>query len=337
MSKSSAASELISGIEAIRQLTGSRRRLDLCRRPTPIHALPRLSEHLGVSVYCKRDDLTGFGFGGNKIRKLEYLVRDAVDSGADTLVTCGSNQSNWCRMTAVAGAVAGLDVCLVLGGGKPDALTGNLLLDHMVGADMHHFDTDDDDELESISADRCAELESNGRKPYRILMGGSNGLGTLGYIDAFGEILEYEAASGTRFGTIIVATGSGGTQAGLIVGQVASGWSGSIVGMAASRAKVAQMQQVRRVLARFDDFAGTEVSGAGIITNDSYVGAGYRKRTRACDEAIELFARREGLFLDQVYTGKAAAGLIDYARKGRFADGENVLFVHTGGSVQLFE
>jgi len=146
MSKSSAASELISGIEAIRQLTGSRRRLDLCRRPTPIHALPRLSEHLGVSVYCKRDDLTGFGFGGNKIRKLEYLVRDAVDSGADTLVTCGSNQSNWCRMTAVAGAVAGLDVCLVLGGGKPDALTGNLLLDHMVGADMHHFDTDDDDD-----------------------------------------------------------------------------------------------------------------------------------------------------------------------------------------------
>ena len=127
-------------------------RMPFARLPTPIHRLDRLSAKLGYSIYCKRDDLTGFGFGGNKIRKLEYLIREAVDDGADAIVTCGSNQSNWCRMTAVAGAVANLDVHLVLGGGEPESLTGNLLLDHRAGAHLHHMDTDDDDELEAASA-----------------------------------------------------------------------------------------------------------------------------------------------------------------------------------------
>lgn len=312
-------------------------RTHFARLPTPIHRLNRLSEHLGCSIYCKRDDLTGFGLGGNKIRKLEYLVKEAVDIGADAIVTCGSNQSNWCRMAAVAGAAANLQVHLVLGGGTPSSLTGNLLVNARVGAHMHHIETDEDPVLESASAELARSLSHDGYKSHRILMGGSNGLGTIGYAEAFREILRFEREQGISFSTIIVSTGSGGTQAGLIVGQQLSGWDGSIIGMTASRGSDAQVQQVRKVLGRFDRLIGTEIASAPIVTNGSYVGEGYRKRTEACEEAIDLFATIEGIFLDQVYAGKAAAGLIDYARKGRFGKDENILFIHTGGTVQLFE
>lgn len=326
-----------SDVAALYQLVGSRPRMHLALRPTPIQKLERLSRLLGCSIYCKRDDLTGFGFGGNKIRKLEYLIRDAVDRDADAIVTCGSNQSNWCRMTAVAGIAANLDVHLVLGGGTPKRLTGNLLLNRVAGARLHHVDTEEDAELERVASELADTMSGDARKAVRFVMGGSDGLGTLGYVDAFREILEFEARNRLEFDTIVVATGSGGTQAGLIVGQQLSGWQGTVIGMTASRSMTAQLEQVRRVIGRFDELAGTELSGAEVVTNDSYVGDGYRKRTAGCDEAIELFARTEGIFLDRVYTGKAAAGLIDYARSGRFQPTENVLFIHTGGNVQLFE
>ncbi len=312
-------------------------RMSYARLPTPIHRLNRLSEILGCSIYCKRDDLTGFGFGGNKIRKLEYLIRNAVDAGADAIVTCGSNQSNWCRSTAVSGAAANLNVHLVLGGGKPEVLTGNQLLSHRVGAHFHHLENDEDEELEAASIALAEELSNDGYQARRFVMGGSDGLGSIGYVDAFREILEYERDRGIEFSSIVVATGSGGTQAGLIVGQTLSNWGGTIIGMNASRSTAAQIQQVRRVLDRVDEFLGIDLGAAPIITDDSYVGGGYRKRTDACEEAIDLFARTEGIFLDQVYAGKAAAGLIDHARKGRFGDQDNVLFIHTGGTVQLFE
>ena len=322
---------------ALDELVNRHPRMRFARLPTQIHRLNRLSEKLDCSIYCKRDDLTGFGLGGNKIRKLEYLIREAVDGGAEAIVTCGSNQSNWCRTTAVTAAAADLDVHLVLGGGTPDALTGNLILNARVGAHMHHLETDSDPELEAASEELTKRLNDDGIRAHRILMGGSNGLGTLGYADAFREILSFERNEGIGFSKIVVSTGSGGTQAGLVAGQVLSGWQGTIIGMAASRDTDAQERKVRTVLRRFDRFAGMRIAQSPLVTDGSYVGDGYRRRTEACEEAIDMFAKSEGIFLDQVYTGKAAAGLIDYARNGRFRADENILFIHTGGTVQLFE
>lgn len=337
MKMSKAAQNQSSGIEVLETLLAGFPKVSLSRAPTPIQFLPRLSEMLGIKLYCKRDDLTGFGYGGNKIRKLEFLVKAAMDEGADTLVTCGSNQSNWACMTAAAGAVSGLPVHLVLGGGKPEKLTGNLILDSIMGAEIHFLDSGEDEDLENAADQLVKQLETQGQTPYQIIMGGSNGLGTLGYVDAFREILQYETQQQMSFAAMLLATGSGGTQAGLVAGKELSGWQGEVIGMNVSRSSAAQQDKVRNVLAQFDQLTGTQTAYAAIVSNDSYVGDGYRKTTAECREAIELFARNEGIFLDEVYSGKAAAGLIDYARKGRFSAQEPVLFVHTGGSAQLFE
>lgn len=311
------------------------RRLDLARKPTPIYRLPRLSELLGASIYCMRDDQTGFGFGGNKIRKLEYLLHEAHQLGSDTLVTCGSNQSNWCCMAAVAGAVLGMEVRLVLGGPQPPRDTGNIRLDRIVGARMTHIDTSDGDVLERASEELAQELQWQGRRPYRMIMGGSTGLGALGYADAFGEIAQFEREAELSFSKIIHATGSAGTQAGLVAGAMLHEWPGDIVGMAVSRSAAEQREKVRGVLRQM--LADRLIDMRRIVVDDAFVGAGYRQKTPACLEAIEIFARLEGIFLDEVYTGKAAAGLIEYGRRGRFSRGENVLFLHTGGAAQLFE
>ena len=307
----------------------------MAQTPTPIHHLPRLSKMLGARIYCKRDDLTGFGFGGNKIRKLEYLLSDAAQRGSDSIVTCGSNQSNWCCMTSVAGAVLGMDVYLVLGGPVPKVDTGNVRLERSAGAKISHIDTADDAVLESASRDLADSLAARGRRPYRIIMGGSTGRGALGYANALFEIIAYEGAGGLRFSRIIHATGSGGTQAGLIAGSLLCGWNGDIIGIAVSRSSEAQQQKVRLVLAQI--FAGETLARTKIIVDDAFVGGGYRHKTEACAEALEIFARVEGIFLDEVYAGKAAAALIEYGRTGRLHSDENTLFVHTGGSAQLFE
>jgi L-cysteate sulfo-lyase len=316
------------------QLDASRR-LSFARKPTPIHRLPMLSELLGASIHCMRDDQTGFGFGGNKIRKLEYLLYEARRIGSDTLVTCGSNQSNWCCMVAVAGAVMGMDVRLVLGGPQPLRDTGNIRLSRIVGARMTHIDTADGDVLENACEELARELQSQGRRPFRMIMGGSTGLGALGYAEAFNEIVQFERSAGLSFSRVIHATGSAGTQAGLIAGAMLHGWPGDIVGMAVSRSAAEQRQKVRVILQQMMDDRLIDIGR--IIVDDAFVGGGYRHCTRACLDAIETFATREGIFLDEVYTGKAAAGLIEYGRSGRFASGENILFLHTGGAAQLFE
>ncbi len=310
-------------------------RRPLAQTPTPVHYLPRLSKMLGAQFYCKRDDLTGFGFGGNKIRKLEFLLSEATQQGADALVTCGSNQSNWCCMTAVAGAVLGLDVYLVLGGPVPQKDTGNIRLARLAGAKISHIDTADDSVLEKASLDLESSLKANGRRPYRIIMGGSTGLGSMGYVHALYEIMAFEKSANLSFSTVIHATGSAGTQAGLVAGSVLGGWGGQIIGMAVSRSAAAQEEKVRAVLVQM--LSRKTIERAKVIVEDGFVGAGYRHNTEACAEALEIFSRVEGLFLDEVYTGKAAAGLIAYGRTGRFRADENVLFLHTGGTAQLFE
>lgn len=314
---------------------GIPRRRPLARSPTPIHSLPALSKMLGCRIYCKRDDLTGFGFGGNKVRKLEYLLSDVARSDADCIVTCGSNQSNWCCMASVAGAVLGMDVYLVLGGAVPAAATGNLRLERIVGAQGIHIDTTEDSVLEQASVDLAHSLTADGRKPYRMIMGGSTPLGSLGYVDGLREVMLYERHADTRFSRIFHASGSGGTQAGLIAGKLLLGWAGTIVGVATSRSSEEQHERVTSILRQM--LTAETLNTTAVTVDDAFMGAGYRHKTDACTEAIEIFARLEGLFLDEVYTGKAAAALIDYGRRGKFAREENVLFLHTGGSAQLFE
>ncbi len=305
--------------------------------PTPLQKLDSLSDEYGIDVFCKRDDLTGFGFGGNKTRKLDFLLADALGKGCDALIAIGANQSNFCRVAAAYGVAAGMEVHLVLGGRKPEIATGNLRIDHLLGVLCHHLDSPDWD----IWADKAEKLEkelaSEGRKVYRMPVGGSTPRGALGYVDAFDEILAEQARQGVEFDAIIHASSSAGTQAGLIVGQAISGWSGRIIGISVAKPRAELEADVldlaRKTAAEMD----AEVDPASVVVDDSYIGEAYAARTAGCTEAVELFARRFGIFLDYVYTGKAAAALIDYLRKGRFDKGTKVLLIHTGGNIELFE
>ena len=309
--------------------------------PTPLHKLDNLSNKWNRNLYCKRDDMTGFAFGGNKTRKLDYLIKDALTKDYDSIVTFGSNQSNWCRITSVAGSVCGMDVHLILAGLKPEKPTANLKLDLLSGARIIHLDTEEEHLLEEAAFEQVENLKKEGYKPYYLAVGGSNALGALGYVNAFCEILEFVERTGVCFSKIIVATGSSGTQAGLVAGQLISGWEGSVIGMSVSRKEKEQQEKVLQIVIDTCQLLNipyeTDTTKKLITVDDNYLGEGYRMNTKDCENAIELFAGEEGIFLDEVYTGKAAAGLIDYLNKGKISKSENVLFLHTGGNIKLFE
>ena len=285
--------------------------------------------------------MTGFAFGGNKTRKLDYLIKDALKNGYDSIVTFGSNQSNWCRMTSAAGSVCGLDVHLILAGLKPKKPTANLKLDLLSGAKIIHINTEEEQLLEEASLEQVENLKKEGYKPYYLAVGGSNALGALGYVNAFCEILEFSEKTDVCFSKIIVATGSSGTQAGLIAGQLLSGWEGSVIGMSVSRKREEQQEKVLKVVMDtcqlLNSPCETDIAKKLTTVDDNYLGEGYRMNTKDCEKAIELFAVEEGIFLDEVYTGKAAAGFIDYLNIGKISKSENILFLHTGGNIQLFE
>jgi len=316
-------------------------KLDMSLLPTPTHRLNNLSGRLSINLYCKRDDLTAFAFGGNKVRKLDYLVMDAITTGYDSLITFGAVQSNWCRMTSAAGKVNGLDVFLVLAGEKPEKDTANLLLDKMAGADISYIESIERDDIVREVERKAQELKDAGRNPYYMPVGGSVARGSLGYIQAMAEILQYSENHEVEFKDIIVASGSAGTQAGLVAGQIISGWQGRITGMAVSRGSDEQEQNVINIARDTLELVGYKYKedhlGELVVVDDNYLGEGYRMITTECCQAIEDFVRYEGIYLDEVYTGKAAAGLIDYAVRKTFSSGSSVLFVHTGGNVQLFE
>lgn len=305
--------------------------------PTPLHLLKEISRMTGNRIYCKRDDLTGFAFGGNKTRKLDYLMADAREQGADTIIAIGANQSNYCRMAAAAARTIGMEAHLVLGGKTPDRLTGNLLLDDLFGARRHHIDTKDDDLIGKESAALEQKLTAAGKKVYRMPMGGSTPVGTLGYVQAFGEIMEDAQRLNVMFDTIILATGSAGTQAGLVVGKALTGWHGRIIGMSVSRDAEAAKEKVYRLAEKTASMFKATVQESDVLIEDSYRGPEYGARTQEGEEAIRLFAEKEGILLDYVYTGKAAAGLLDLAQKNYFDQKENILFIHTGGNIELFE
>lgn len=326
--------------------------------PTPFHPLAQVGEQPApggsvrkVPVYCKRDDLTGPAFGGNKTRKLDFLIGEALAKGADTLVAVGAEQSNFCRLAAAAAARFGLRCHLVLGRSEcrtqpmlrdvpevadPDAARGNLLLDHLLGAEIHFVETTEWSAWEKRGEELARELEREGKTVYVLPVGGSTPRGAMGYVAGFFEILEDLRSYGLSGGTIIHASSSAGTQAGLLVGRAIAGWPGRVLGVGvAKRGEVlaAEVLALARELA--SEFA-VEIHSADTEVDDSYQGAGYGASTPQSEEALSLFARTEGIMLDRVYTAKAAAALLDYLRQGRLDPSEPVIFLHTGGNVELF-
>jgi D-cysteine desulfhydrase family pyridoxal phosphate-dependent enzyme len=303
--------------------------------PTPCHRLHCLSAEYNVEVYCKREDLSGFGFGGNKSRKLEILLGEALRRDCNTLVATGGSQSNFCRMAAAAGAAAGLEVHLVLGGDPAPKAAGNLVLDKLLGAYTHCIESSDWNDWEIESASVAEELREKGRKLYHIPIGGSVPIGVLGYVPAFLEILKEEARLGQCFDHIIHASGSGGTQAGLIVGKEMTGWNGSVRGISVAMDKNVLEEKVLKLSQDAAVLIGGEVGRAAVSVDDGFVGPGYAVRTPEADRALEYFAKYEGIFLDPVYTAKAAAALMTRLEQDEFSN-QRVLFIHTGGEPALF-
>ncbi len=313
----------------------------LCRErmanlPTRVEHLERLSARLGgPRLLVKRDDQTGLATGGNKTRKLEFLVGEALAGRADVLVTGGAPQSNPARQTAAAAARCGLRAVLVLTGEAPPVFTGNLLLDELLGADIRWAgDQDRNDALQETAE----ELWSQGGRPALIPYGGSNPVGASGYVAALEELMAQLEATGQRVDTIVFASSSGGTQAGLVVGAHALGFSGRILGISVHQPREARAATVAMLATETAALLGrpTEFDPAQIEINDDYLGDGYASIGKPERDAIRLFARTEGVLLDPVYTGRAAAGLIDLIGQGRFRQDETVLFWHTGGTAGLF-
>jgi D-cysteine desulfhydrase family pyridoxal phosphate-dependent enzyme len=310
-------------------------RVPLSITPTPCHRLNALSKEYGVDLYCKRDDMTGFGFGGNKSRKLEFLVGEAIQHRCDTLLTCGGIQSNFCRLTAAAGAVNGFSVHLVLGGKKPSAASGNVLLDLLLGAEIHYVDSADWSDWEEESGRIMETLGAAGKKVFQIPIGGSAPVGVAGYTSVFLEILADQARLGVEFDHIYHATGSGGTQAGLVVGKDLVQWPGRITGISVSAARAEIEGKIYTLASETASLLGGRSNRDSIHVDDGHIGPGYAVRTAQAEKAIEIFARKEGVFLDHVYTAKAAGALLEGLAKGLFR-GRKVLFLHTGGLPELF-
>lgn len=305
--------------------------------PTPFHRLNALSEMFECNIYIKRDDLTGFAFGGNKTRKFDFLIADAIEKGCDTLIGIGANQSNFCRILSGVGAKYGLSVHLILNGTEPKEPTGNLMLDHLFGATVHHIDTMDPEERMEKAIEVRKNLEYNGKRVYFMPPGGSTSIGALGYIAGWGELMDDFNQNQLKVDKLFHASSSAGTQAGLIAGQAITGWPGQIIGISVDVPQDELENNVYELAQAAGNFLNIQVPRSLVTVDDNYIGKGYGKHTALAEEAIELFAKNEGVLLDHVYSGKAASGLIDYCRSGKIAPGETVVFLHTGGNVQLFE
>jgi D-cysteine desulfhydrase family pyridoxal phosphate-dependent enzyme len=314
-------------------------RFRLAQLPTPVEELERLSREFGGPVLLiKRDDQTGLAFGGNKTRKLEFLVGQALAQGADTLVTVGAAQSNHCRQTAAAAAKAGLKCELILNGDKPEVPQGNLLINQLLGATEHWITRPERaDKLREIPE----QLRAQGGKPYVIGVGGSNGVGASGYVVAMMELMEQLRAMNRKVDRILFGSSSGGTQAGLVVGARAAGFTGQLHGLSIDKGEQelqSYEEEVAQIANECAEYIGfnTRFVGRDIKLVSGYLGKGYGVVGDLEREAIRLMARHEGIILDPVYAGRAFGGLVDLIRKGVFKQGETVLFWHTGGAPALF-
>jgi L-cysteate sulfo-lyase len=320
-------------LEAATKLMMNVSRLNFAHLPTPIETLPRLTDTLGgPRLSVKRDDLTGLAFGGNKTRKLEFLIAEARDQGAKTLISGGALQSNHCRQAAAAAARFGFKCILVLTGDEPKQSSANLLLDELFGAEIVYVaDRKDRDRIIQEAFDRAAK---EGMNPYLVPYGGSNATGVLGYAFAIKELVEQNHHADW----IVFATSSGGTHAGLLLGQRVFGYKGKVLGISVDEPEEWLKRHVSESASLASEKLGKriEFTPEKVLANASYCSAGYGVLNEQEREAIRLFATCEGLLLDPVYTGRAAAGMIDLIRKGFFKKDETVLFLHTGGQPALF-
>jgi D-cysteine desulfhydrase family pyridoxal phosphate-dependent enzyme len=286
----------------------------------------------------KRDDITGLAFGGNKVRKVEYLMGEAIDHGCDVIITVGAVQSNHARVCAAAARRLGIDAIVVLRGEEHAQRQGNLLLDAIFGADIRIVNTDDEFELMGVVEDTSRDLRRQGRNPYVIPLGGSTALGAAAFANAGLELLDQLNGKGIRADAVVHATGSGGTQAGLYTAMKVTQSRIRVVGVSVGPSRETM---TGRVLSLAEDL-GTLLRldwrphPDDIVVMDEYVGERYGQPTPAGLDAIRLAARTEGILLDPVYTGKAMAGLIDLVRRGQFAPEQTVVFWHTGGQPALF-
>lgn len=307
--------------------------VNLANLPTPLEEMKAVSRDFPCQVYMKRDDLTGLAFGGNKVRKLEFLLAEALDQGAKAVITEGGVQSNHARMTAAASRKLGLEPVLVLGGRAAEEKRGNLLLDDFLGARVYFCPPSDRKKTMKELGER---YEQEGLKPYIIPTGGSTPLGTLGYLRAAEEIKKQEQVLGLEFDYILAPLGSGGTHAGLLLGKYYYGLRAKILGIAVERRDFRPL--VEDLFSQSVGMLGMEMKmeKGDFMINLDYVGPGYGYFDEATASAIRYFARQEGILMGPVYTGKAGAGLLDLLEQGFFPPGSKILFIHTGGTPELF-
>jgi L-cysteate sulfo-lyase len=317
-------------------------RVHITHGPTPLEFMPRLTAALGgPNLYIKRDDCTGLGSGGNKTRKLEFLMADAVKHGADTIITQGATQSNHARQTVAIAVKMGMKCEILLEdrtGFKAEnyKMSGNVFLDHLYGAGVRELPGGTD--MNAAMAALAEELRAQGRKPYIIPGGGSNPIGALGYVTCALEMVNQFNTQDLRVDCVVHATGSAGTQAGLVVGLEGTRSQIPVLGIGVRAAKEAQETNVYNLAVKTAELLGVpgSVTRESVMANCDYVGGGYGVPTPGMVEAVTLVARLEGILLDPVYSGKGMAGLIDLCRKGHFKKGQNVVFLHTGGAVALY-
>jgi D-cysteine desulfhydrase len=307
-------------------------RIIFAHLPTPVEELPRLSSVLGgPRIFIKRDDQTGLAFGGNKTRKLEFLLAEAKAQNADTIITAGAVQSNHCRQTAAAAARFGLRCILVLYGDKPEQKSANLLLDELFTAEIVWTDRVHRDEVLHLTN---AMVESQGHHPYLAPYGGSSPTGALGYVFAMEELVK----QGFNPDWIVFASSSGGTQAGMVLGAKLFGYNGGLLGISIDEPQTVLQERCAKLATETSEKLGEKVAfhTRDVTVNSDYCAAGYGVVTDTERDSVKLFAKTEGILLDPVYTGRAAGGMIDLIRKGFFEKGQTVLFWHTGGSPALF-
>jgi D-cysteine desulfhydrase len=308
-------------------------RLNFAHLPTPIEELPRLSDYLaGPRILVKRDDQTGLAFGGNKTRKLEFLIAEAQEQGAKTLISGGALQSNHCRQVSAAAAKFGMDCILVLNGEKPKQPSANLLLDELFGVEFVIIP--DRKERDRVLHETFDKAIADGKKPYLVPYGGSSPTGALGYAFAMEEFMKQNV----HVDWIVFGTSSGGSHAGLVLGQRVFGYQGKVLGISIDEPEDWLKKNVSALASSASERLGEriEFTPDDVSANADYCGAGYGVLTDAEREAVQVFAKYEGLLLDPVYTGRAAAGMIDLIQVGFFKKEETVLFWHTGGQPALF-
>ena len=310
---------------------------------TPIEFLPNFSKALGnkVNVYIKRDDLLPGTAGGNKTRKLDFCIADALAKGCDTIITCGAVQSNHCRLTLAWSVKEGLDCHLVLeervkNSYNPEA-SGNNFLFQLLGVKSITVVPGGSNmmgEMEKVAE----KLRAAGKKPYIVPGGASNALGALGYVSCMEEIMHQMFEKGLNFDHMVVPSGSAGTHAGIIAGMIGNNINIPVTGIGVNRPKAVQQEAVHKLANQALELIGVEQRAPAekVVAFDDYVGPGYSLPTDAMVEAVKLLAQTEGILLDPVYSGKAMSGLIDLVRKGYFKEGANILFLHTGGSPALY-